>query len=59
MGGRRPRRDQRHPRRDSVAIFLFWSRGLPYTSGLYALFLLLSIAGLIGWRRALASRPAA
>ena len=38
---------------DMVAIFLFWSRGLPYTSGLYALFLLLSIAGLIGWRRAL------
>jgi len=38
---------------DAVAIFLFWSRGLPYTSGLYALFLLLSIAGLIGWRRAL------
>ncbi len=41
---------------DSVAIFLFWSRGLPYTSGLYALFLLLSIAGLVGWRRALSDR---
>ena len=43
---------------DAVAIFRFWSRGLPYTSGLYALFLLLSIAGLIGWRRALRNRPA-
>ena len=35
---------------DAIAIFLFWNRGLPYTSGLYALFLLLSIAGLTGWR---------
>lgn len=43
---------------DAVAIFLFWNRGLPYTSGLYALFLLLSIAGLSGWRRALYSRQA-
>ena len=44
---------------DAVAIPLFWSRGLLYTSGLYALFLLLSIAGLIAWRRALRGRPAA
>jgi len=38
---------------DAAAIWLFWSRGLHATSALYALFLLLSIAGLIGWRRAL------
>lgn len=38
---------------DVVAIGLFWSRDLFYTSGLYALFLLLSVAGLIVWRRAL------
>ena len=43
---------------DIVAIGLFWSRGLFYTSGLYALFLLLSIAGLIGWRRALRGQAA-
>ena len=36
---------------DLAAVPLFWSRGLYYTSGLYALFLLLSIAGLIGWLR--------
>jgi len=38
---------------DAAAIWLFASRGLHATSALYALFLLLSIAGLIGWRRAL------
>ena len=38
---------------DAVAIGLFASRALYATSALYALFLLLSIAGLIGWRRAL------
>lgn len=43
---------------DAIAIVLFWSRGLYYTSGLYALFLLLSIAGLIGWRRALRTQGA-
>lgn len=37
---------------DVIAIGLFWSRDLQYTSGLYALFLVLSIAGLIDWRRA-------
>ena len=39
---------------DIVAIGLYWSRGLHATSGLYFLFLLLSIAGLIGWRRSAA-----
>jgi len=41
---------------DILAIGLFWSRELYYTSGLYALFLILSIFGLIGWRRALLAR---
>jgi nicotinamide mononucleotide transporter len=36
---------------DVVAIPLFLSRGLLLTAGLYALFLLLAIAGLIEWRR--------
>jgi nicotinamide mononucleotide transporter len=45
---------------DVVAIGLYWSRGLHYTSGLYCLLLLLSIAGFIDWRRKLAAqgRPA-
>jgi len=38
---------------DVVAIGLYASRDLYATSALYLLFLLLSIAGLIGWRRAL------
>lgn len=38
---------------DLVAVGLYFSRGLHPTSALYFLFLLLSIAGLIGWRRAL------
>jgi nicotinamide mononucleotide transporter len=38
---------------DVVAVGLYFSRGLYPTSALYLLFLLLSIAGLIGWRRAL------
>ena len=36
---------------DVVAIPLFYSRGLMLTAGLYALFLLLAIAGLVEWRR--------
>jgi nicotinamide mononucleotide transporter len=44
---------------DSVAVGLFWSRGLVYTSPLYAIFLLLSIAGLIDWRRSLLKARAA
>lgn len=46
---------------DAVAIGLYWSRGLQWTSGLYVLLLLLSVAGFIDWRRKLAAqgRPAA
>ena len=45
---------------DVVAIGLYWSRGLQWTSGLYVLLLLLSIAGFIDWRRKLLAqgRPA-
>ena len=43
---------------DMVALALYFSRGLYPTSALYLLFLLLSIAGLIGWRRALPGRRA-
>ena len=38
---------------DLVAVPLFWSRGLYWTSGLYVVFLMLSVAGLVDWRRAL------
>ena len=38
---------------DIVAVGLYFSRHLYPTSALYLLFLLLSVAGLIGWRRAL------
>jgi nicotinamide mononucleotide transporter len=38
---------------DIVAIGLYASRGLAWTSGLYGLLLLLSIAGFIDWRRKL------
>ena len=38
---------------DIVAIGLYFSRDLYPTSALYLLFLLLSVAGLIGWRGAL------
>ena len=38
---------------DIVAIGLYASRHLYATSGLYALFLLLSVIGLIQWRRAM------
>jgi len=38
---------------DIVAVALYFSRQLYPTSALYLLFLLLSVAGLIGWRRAL------
>ena len=44
---------------DALAVPLFWSRGLFYTSGLYALFLVLSVAGLIAWRRRLAEQGGA
>ena len=44
---------------DLVAVGLYFSRNLYPTSALYFLFLLLSIAGLIGWRRALPATRAA
>jgi nicotinamide mononucleotide transporter len=44
---------------DIVAVWLFWSRGLMWTSGLYALFFMLAIAGLIDWARALRRQRAA
>ncbi|HST37247.1 MAG TPA: nicotinamide riboside transporter PnuC [Allosphingosinicella sp.] len=43
---------------DIVAVWLYASRGLSWTSGLYALFLILSIAGLVDWRRALRAQAA-
>jgi nicotinamide mononucleotide transporter len=43
---------------DLVATGLYFSRHLYPTSALYLLFLLLSVAGLVGWRRALPARPA-
>lgn len=44
---------------DVLYVGLFINRGLYLTAGLYAVFLGLCIAGLIGWRRALsADRPA-
>jgi nicotinamide mononucleotide transporter len=44
---------------DAVAIGLYASRGLALTAGLYALFLLLAIAGFFEWRRALRAQRAA
>ncbi|AQA01009.1 nicotinamide mononucleotide transporter [Sphingopyxis sp. QXT-31] len=44
---------------DLLAIPLFASRGLVLTAGLYALFLLMSLVGLIQWRRAAADGKAA
>lgn len=44
---------------DIVAIGLYASRDLIWTSGLYVVFLLLSIVGLIDWRRALRAGAAA
>jgi nicotinamide mononucleotide transporter len=42
---------------DIVAIWLFWSRGLFYTSGLFVVLLLLSVAGLRAWLLAYRSTP--
>ncbi len=41
---------------DIVSIYLFWSRDLVPTAGLYCLLLLLSIAGFVDWRRKLATQ---
>jgi nicotinamide mononucleotide transporter len=43
---------------DQVSVFLFWSRDMHLTAGLYALFLAMCVAGLVEWRRHLAGvRP--
>ena len=44
---------------DILAIGLFCSRGLLVTSGLYALFLVLAVSGLVAWTRRLRDTPAA
>ena len=44
---------------DLLAIPLFASRGLTLTAALYALFLLMSLAGLAQWRRAATGKQAA
>nr|WP_250890179.1 nicotinamide riboside transporter PnuC [Sphingobium nicotianae] len=36
---------------DALAIPLYWQKGLQLTSGLYGVFLLISVAGLIEWIR--------
>ena len=41
---------------DQVSVLLYWSRGMHLTAGLYAVFLVMCVAGLIEWRRALDSR---
>lgn len=43
---------------DQVLVFLFWSRGMYLTAGLYAVFLVMCAAGLVEWWRHLAGeRP--
>jgi nicotinamide mononucleotide transporter len=44
---------------DVVAVGLYASRELYWTSGLYALFLVMCVAGLIDWRRALRTQQQA
>jgi nicotinamide mononucleotide transporter len=39
---------------DLIAIPLYWSKGLVPTAGLYAIFLVLAVAGLLEWHRMLA-----
>lgn len=40
---------------DIVAIGVYTTRGLALTAGLYAVFLVLAIGGLVAWRRAIAA----
>lgn len=42
---------------DQVSVVLFWSRGMHLTAGLYAIFLVMCVAGLIEWRRHLDGKP--
>ncbi len=37
---------------DIVAVPLYWTKGLPLIAGLYGVYLLMSVAGLVGWIRA-------
>jgi nicotinamide mononucleotide transporter len=41
---------------DVLAIGLFWTKGLAPTAALYAVFLVMSAAGFLSWRRALRGR---
>lgn len=38
---------------DQVSVVLYWSRGMHLTAGLYTVFLIMCVAGLIEWRKAL------
>jgi len=42
---------------DQVSVVLFWSRGMHLTAVLYAVFLVMCVAGLTEWRRDLRSHP--
>jgi nicotinamide mononucleotide transporter len=41
---------------NTVSVWLFMDRGLDLTSGLFALYVLLSIAGYVSWRRTLTTQ---
>lgn len=38
---------------DALAIVLFWVKGLQPTAALYAVFLVMCVAGYVGWRRSM------
>ena len=44
---------------DLIAVPLYYSRGLQLTAGLYCVFLMLAVAGLIAWHRACRRQDAA
>jgi nicotinamide mononucleotide transporter len=39
---------------NAVSVWLFMDRGLSLTSGLFALYIVLSVIGYISWRRTMA-----
>jgi nicotinamide mononucleotide transporter len=41
---------------DQVSVALFWSRDMRLTAGLYAIFLVMCVAGLVEWRRHLGGK---